>query len=84
MFPVNARGEQWKTVPNLLMQQKKNSESPNCKFEALKTKPHVDIGDKMEKLKKKRERAHEWVSASEHGAVRLKLNKLFLLRNSNI
>ena len=42
------------------MHQKKNSESPNCKFEALKTKPHVDIvGDKMEKLKKKRERAHE-------------------------
>lgn len=65
MFPVNARGEQWKTVPNLLMQQKKNSESPNCKFEALKTKPHVDIGDKM-KIKKKnaKEPMSEWVRVS--------------------
>lgn len=27
--------------------EKKYSECPNCKFEALKTKPHVDIEDKM-------------------------------------
>lgn len=80
MFPIS--GEQQGKKSTEFIDATKHSEQPNCKFETLNTQHACRYSE--EGVAKNGKPTKEPMSerANEHHAVRLKLNELFLLRNS--